>query len=41
MQRVDDEAAVVQDLDPLAVARVELYSSLRRCQAVGLAPGVK
>ena len=28
VQRVDDEAAVAQDLDPLAVAEVELYPSL-------------
>ena len=27
MQRVDDEATVAQDLDPLAVAGVELYPS--------------
>ena len=34
MQRVDDEAAVAQDVDPLAVAAVELYPAPRRCQAV-------
>ena len=34
MQRVDDEAAVAQDLDPLAVAAVELDPASRRCQAV-------
>lgn len=37
MQRVDDEAAVAKDLDPLAVAAVELYPSPRSCQAVCLA----
>ena len=37
VQRVDDEAAVAQDLDPLAVAGVELDPSPRSCQAVCLA----
>jgi hypothetical protein len=37
MQRVDDEAAVAQDLDPLAMAEVELHPCPRRCQTICLA----
>jgi hypothetical protein len=37
VQRVDDEAAVAQDLDPLTVAGVELDPSPRSCQAMCLA----
>ena len=37
MQRVDEEAALAQDLDPLAVTGVELYTAPCSGQAVGLA----
>ena len=41
VQRVDDEAAVAQDLDLFAVARVELYPSPWSFQVVCLALRVK